>query len=141
MFNFYHISFLYVKCCIETNFCDADSMPIGEYDWPESQAGHTVDLPCIGEEGIEVTRMCSLTGNWQDVNFNSCPIFCGATKTGDYDWPRTEAGKSSSQACELGPSSESEYATRQCDSKGNWLDVDNTVCLYANLRIRIVSCW
>ena len=151
-------------CFVYLDFCDADNTSdpsIGEYFWPDSRAGQTAILPCAGAETKgNATRMCSETGDWLDVNVDGCPGFCSAdftiTETGNYTWPTTAAGRSYTQPCGLTRASvngevleavSSEAATRECNSKGNWLDVDDTMCLTfisqqyveLNMSILIVS--
>ncbi len=76
------------------------------------------------------SRECNSTRNWLEVDASACSLACAAelteTNTGNYSWPRVAAGVEYSQFCGL---QSDVNATRQCDSTGSWLVVEDSLCL------------
>lgn len=60
----------------------------GHYSWPQTIAGHKVDLPCeIGRvNGADpsqlrsATHHCSLNGSWIELNTDNCPYVSHVTR-------------------------------------------------------------
>lgn len=56
----------------------------GRYIWPETIAGHKVELPCNirsdSETSSTVTNTCSNNGTWVDLNTSKCPYTSEITR-------------------------------------------------------------
>lgn len=53
----------------------------GQYSWPETVAGHVVELPCQSEIGLGVARYnCTLSAFWHNLNTSLCAYISETTR-------------------------------------------------------------
>jgi hypothetical protein len=53
----------------------------GEYSWPKTVGGHSVEVGCKAELGVGNARhVCSLGGTWTQLNTSVCPFISETTR-------------------------------------------------------------
>ena len=85
--------------------------------WPQTQAGQSASGTCLaGYEGAP-TRLCSITGKWEEVSSPCAQKKCPAGTISNSMWNETLGGLSATGICVPGTTG---TVTRSCSTDGIW---------------------
>ena len=85
--------------------------------WPQTQAGQSASGTCLaGYEGAP-TRLCSITGQWEEVSSPCAQKKCPAGTISNSMWNETLGGLSATGICVPGTTG---TVTRSCSTDGIW---------------------
>ncbi|MBR2022587.1 MAG: InlB B-repeat-containing protein [Mycoplasmataceae bacterium] len=99
-------------------YCAADGV------WPRTEANKTYTLSCGTGMSGSMQRICNSNGQWGSIT-GSC---VAGVKYCDVDgiWPKTTAGDIARIVCD---NNYSGFRERECDSDGQWGDINSTSCI------------